>query len=34
VVFYKKSSATFTQYVERDLNKKVRVGAKDYHSIE
>jgi len=32
VVFYKKSSTTFTQYVERDLNKKVRVRTKD--SIE
>jgi len=34
VVFYKKIFSYNAQYVERDLNKKVRVRTKDYHSIE
>jgi hypothetical protein len=34
VVFYKKIFSYIAQYVERDLNKKVRVKTKDYRSIE
>jgi len=34
VVFYKKIFIHIAQYVERDLNKKVRVRTKDFHSIE
>jgi len=35
VVFYKKKIFSYiAQYVERDLNKKIRVRKKDFHSIE